>query len=67
MTNKYKLIALVSLALVAEAGLLYNSHMLWTGVVPEGISVMNMFFKDVILTVVGFLAGASVPSNKDDR
>jgi len=64
MENSHKLIALVALALVAEGGLLYNAYMSWSGVVPDGISTLNVFYKDVILTVVGFLAGSSVPSNK---
>jgi len=64
MENSQKLIALVVLALVAEAGLIYNTHMSWIGDAPDGIATLNVFFKDVILTVVGFLAGSSIPSDK---
>jgi len=64
MENSNKLIALVGLALVAEFGLLYNAYMSWGTAMPEGISTLNVFFKDVILTVVGFLAGSSIPSKK---
>lgn len=64
MENSHKLIALVALALVAEGGLLYNAYMSWGGGMPDGIATLNVFFKDVILTVVGFLAGSSIPSDK---
>lgn len=64
MENSNKLLALVALALVAEGGLIYNSYMSWSGAVPDTVPTLNVFFKDVILTVVGFLAGSSVPSNK---
>lgn len=66
MENNHKLMALVALALVAEGGLLYNAYMSWSGGAPDGIASLNVFYKDVILTVVGFLAGSSIPSNKSN-
>ena len=46
MENNHKLIALVSLALVAQGGLLYNAYMSWGSGMPEGIATLNVFFKE---------------------
>ena len=64
MENSHKLIALVCLALVAEGGLLYNAYMSWYHGMPDGVATLNTFYKDVVLTVIGFLAGSSIPSEK---
>ena len=64
--NLYKLAALCLLALISLVGLLFNSYMSWVGSSPESIAVVNTFLKDIVLTVIGFLAGSSMPDEKVD-
>lgn len=64
MSNGHKTTALVVLALVALAGIVFNSVMIWFQPVPVGNEMTLMtisFLKDIILMIIGFLTGSSAP------
>tara|TARA_Y100000385_G_scaffold274378_1_gene317509 strand:+ start:3580 stop:3798 length:219 start_codon:yes stop_codon:yes gene_type:complete len=65
--NIHKLVALCILALVSLGGLLFNSYMAWGHSTPDEMAIINAFLKDIVLTVVGFLAGSSMPDEKNNE
>jgi len=63
--STYKLSALCLLAVISLSGLLFNSYMAWGNQVPADMGMVNAFLKDIVLTVTGFLAGSSMPDEKN--
>lgn len=64
MSNGHKTTALVILAVVALAGIVFNTIMVWFYPVPQGNEMTLMtvsFLKDIILMIIGFLTGSSAP------